>query len=155
VTPSARSRTGSPGGRLVAALAAALALGACAAPTAPSGEARLTEFYTREVFGFPTLLTSATADNRELLVTGLLIAPGNSYLVTGELEERPDTLVVVIKGARRSLSQAVAVQNYYGATISGLTRRSYQVRVFHVIQKVNEPAVWDTTAVYDRAIVVR
>lgn len=139
----------------MAALATALALAACGDPIGPIGEARLAEFFTREVFGFPTLLTSATADNREILVTGLLIAPGNSYLVTGELEERPDTLMVVIKGARRSQSQAVAVQNYYGATIDGLARRSYRVQVFHVTQKVNQPEVWDTTQVYDRAVVVR
>ncbi|MEZ4586951.1 MAG: hypothetical protein R2909_11155 [Gemmatimonadales bacterium] len=139
----------------MAALATALALAACGASTGPTGGARLADFFTREVFGFPTLLTSATTDEREILVTGLLIAPGTSYLVTGELEERPDTLVVVIRGARRSESRAVAVQNYYGATIDGLARRSYRIRVLHVTQKVNQPEVWDTTLVYDRAVLVR
>jgi len=136
-------------------LAVGALVGGCGDPVEPSGEARIAEFFTREVFGFPTLLTTATMDNREILVTGLMIAPGTSYQVTGELEARPDSLLVVIKGARRSGSQPVAVQNYYGATIAGLARKTYQVHVRHVIQKVTDAEVWDTATVYSRPIIVR
>jgi hypothetical protein len=140
---------------LRASAALLLAVAGCADPVAPVEDARIADFFTQEVFGLPNMLTTATPGTRSLLITGILVSPGTSYQVTGELTARSDTLDLVIRGSRPAASQSVRAQHYYAATIGGLIARTYQLRVFHSVQKIADPAAWDTTSALDRAVGVQ
>lgn len=124
----------------------------CADPLAPVEDARIADFFTQEVFGFPNILTTAAPGTRSMVITGILVSPGTFYQVTGELTASSDTLDVIVRGSRPAASQSVRAQHYYAATVAGLISRTYQLRVFHLVQRVADPAAWDTTSVLDRAV---
>jgi hypothetical protein len=129
-------------------------LAGCGAPVAPTDvEEPLLSFFTRVVFGFPTLATTAeTPRDAEIVVSGLVVAPTSSYLVEGDLESpRRGELTVTIKATRQSGGQPFPTQNYYAATIQRLAPGSYAVRVLHVIER----DTWDTTLAFNRTVQVR
>ena len=126
-----------------------LLLVGCSSPTEPN-EVRLA-FFTRVVFGLPTLATIATPGDRAIEVEGVLLAPHTAYELSANATPEIGRLDVAITARKSGTGQPFPTQNYYAATLSSLRRGAYALRVLHVIEREQ----MDTTVVYNQTVTVR
>jgi hypothetical protein len=130
-------------------LPALLLLGACSSPTEPS-DVRLA-FFTKVVFGLPTLATIATPGAGTIEVEGVLLAPHTSYDLSGDATPAVGRLDVAITARKAGTGLPYPTQNYYAVTLSSLRRGDYAVRVMHVVEREQ----MDTTVVFNKTVTVR
>lgn len=125
--------------------------GAAACATEPG--APTFNFTNQVVFGVRTLPTEVTPGERTLVVTGLMITPGNRFVVGGTLESPARrVLLVTVTGVASAASDArYPDRNYYTGRIGGLGSGVYAIKVLHVIG-AEQP---DTAVVFDATIRVR
>lgn len=138
--------------RLAAAWACAVGLLAgCGAPTEPTLDDVQLDFYTKVVFGLPSLATRATPGPDEILIEGILLAPNSGYTIGGTVASVPGRLDVFVTARKADPGLPYATQNYYAATLLRLRRGEYPLRVLHVVERER----MDTTVVLNRTISVR
>ncbi|MGE0443474.1 MAG: hypothetical protein AB7L66_07960 [Gemmatimonadales bacterium] len=118
-------------GRRAWLVLAGLALGAACA-SGPS-EPEL-DFYTRVVFGFPSLVPEVTAGSGEIVVTGLLATKSAGFTLHGELlQPTPRSLVVKITAAETGAGVALRTQHYFAATIRPLAAVPHDLTLIYVV----------------------
>ena len=130
-------------------LPALLLLAACGSPTEPS-DVRFA-FFTKVVFGLPTLATIATPGAGSIEVEGVLLAPHTAYELSGDANPALGRLDVAITARKAGPGLPYPTQNYYAVTLSSLRRGSYALRVLHVIERER----MDTTVVFNQTVTVR
>ena len=117
--------------RIWAGLVALLASGCATGPAAPS-----MDFFTRVVFGFPALPPTAIPGTGAIQLTGLLVTRHSGYTISGALTSGDAaSLIVTITATEDRVGAPFPTQNYYAATVNGLTAVPYDVRVIYIIHR--------------------
>lgn len=132
-------------------LACLLVAAACGGPTEPSRPTL--KFEKGIVFGIPTLPTTAVAEERSILVTGVLQTVSSSYSLFADLRvTNSRALVLLIDAYDTGPGLRFPTQNYYRARVMDLAPGDYNLQVFH---SVHDPTPVHTSRVFNGIVRVQ